>query len=112
MSLNFLFFCNFVFTRITALLAELYRFNPKPAPTLISGSERMDRIKYTVYRYGFDYLFAPLASAGQNLCKASSISWLLKQIDKLLIIRFFLKKLFAPSGTVHHMVPGIRIVYS
>jgi hypothetical protein len=45
-SLNFLSFCNFVFTRITALLTELYRFNPKPAPTLIGGSERRDRIKY------------------------------------------------------------------
>jgi hypothetical protein len=30
----------------TALLTELYRFNPKLYPPLISGSERMDRIKY------------------------------------------------------------------
>jgi hypothetical protein len=45
-SLNFLSFYNFVFTRITALLTELYRFIPNPAPILISGSERRDRIKY------------------------------------------------------------------
>ena len=33
------------FTRITALLTELYRFNPKLAPTRISGSRRMEQIK-------------------------------------------------------------------
>lgn len=44
-SLNFRSFCNFVFTRKTTLLTELYRFNPKPAPVFISGSERMVRIK-------------------------------------------------------------------
>jgi hypothetical protein len=30
----------------------------------------------------------------------------------LLIIRFIHKKVSPPSGTVHHMVPAIRIVYS
>ena len=40
------------------------------------------------------------------------ICGLLKQFDKLLMIRFIDKKVFSPSGTVHHMMPGIRIVYS
>jgi hypothetical protein len=31
---------------ITALLTEMYRFNPNPAPTRSRGSERMERIKY------------------------------------------------------------------
>ena len=43
-ALNFLSFCNFVVTRITALLTELYRFNPKPAQTFISDSERMGEL--------------------------------------------------------------------
>ena len=40
------------------------------------------------------------------------ISCVLKQIDKLLIVRFNYKKVCSPSRTVHHMVPGIRVVYS
>ena len=40
------------------------------------------------------------------------ICGLLEQIDKLLIIRFINKKILPPSGTVHYMMPGIRIVYS
>ena len=91
-SLNFLSFCGFVFTLITALLTELYRFNPKPAPTLISGSQRMDRIKYmTTSRGSFSMPRRTAFNIEQICC-------FLKQIDKLLIIRFIHKKRSPPFG--------------
>ena len=37
---------------------------------------------------------------------------LLKQLYKLLVIRVIRKKILTSSGTVHHMMPGIRVVYS
>ena len=37
---------------------------------------------------------------------------LLKQIYELLIISFIYKKICFPARTIHHMVPGIRIIYS
>jgi len=40
------------------------------------------------------------------------ISRLLEQIDKLLVIRFLNKYICSPAPTIHHMVPGIRIIYS
>jgi len=49
----------FILTRITALLTELYRFNPKPAPILIRGSERMGRIKYIAASRG-SFLIPPI----------------------------------------------------
>ncbi len=91
-SLNFLSFCGFVFTLITALLTELYRFNPKPTPTLISGSQRMDRIKYmTTSRGSFSMPRRTAFNIEQICC-------FLKQIDKLLIIRFIHKKVSPPFG--------------
>ena len=37
---------------------------------------------------------------------------LLKQLEKLLVIRVIRKKILTSSGTVHYMMPGIRVVYS
>ena len=37
---------------------------------------------------------------------------LLKQVEELLVICVILKKAHAFPGTVHHMMPRIRIVYS
>ena len=37
---------------------------------------------------------------------------LLEQIYELLIISFIYEKICSPARTIHHMVPGIRIVYS
>jgi hypothetical protein len=117
--LNFLSFCNFVITRITTLLTELYRFNLKPAPILISGSECMGRIKYMATSRGS--FSVPQRTAfmvtGWHQTKGGhvdieQIGCLFEQIDKLLIIRFIDKKICPPTGTVHHMVPGIRIGYS
>jgi len=116
--LNFLSFCNFAFRRITVLLTELYRFNPKPAPTLICGSERMDRIKYMATSRGsFSINTDEMSHAARQIrirglyhqmvmgwhqtkggyIDREQICCFLKQIEKLLIIRFFLKKLFPPS---------------
>jgi hypothetical protein len=37
---------------------------------------------------------------------------LLEQIKEHLAVPFFKKNVLSPPATVHHMVPGIRILYS